>query len=125
LLLKTGGMPSRPLHRLRRRRLSGIFLTINLPRMNGANAHGGPNPRSPVPTVLIVGPYRFSFFATDRSEPPHIHAIRGTQVAKFWLSPVRLAKNKGFAEHELNAVERLVVQYEARFLEAWRDYFGP
>jgi hypothetical protein len=42
---------------------------------------------------------------------------------QFWLDPVRLARSKGFAAHELTRVEGLVVDNQARFLEAWREFF--
>ena len=64
-----------------------------------------------MPTVLQDGPYSFIFFSSDQSEPSHIHVKRDWQIAKFWLTPVSLAKNKGFKEHELNKVARLVVKH--------------
>jgi hypothetical protein len=76
-----------------------------------------------MPTVLQDGPYSFVFFSSDRSEPPHIHVKRDRQITKFWLSPVSLAKNRGFAGHELNEIARLVIQHEERLLEAWHEYF--
>ena len=30
------------------------------------------------------------------------------QIAKFWLAPISLEKNRGFKEHELNQIARLV-----------------
>jgi hypothetical protein len=77
-----------------------------------------------MPTVLRDGPYTFVFFSSDRGEPPHIHGKRDRQIAKFWIEPVSLAKNRGFAKHELIDLERLVVQYQENLLEAWHDYFG-
>ena len=77
-----------------------------------------------MPTVYRDGPFSFLFFSSDRGEPPHIHVKRDRQVAKFWLEPVALAKNRGFAEHELSRIERLVLQYQATLLEAWHEYFG-
>jgi hypothetical protein len=77
-----------------------------------------------MPTVFQAGPYGFIFFSSDGGEPAHIHVKRGRQIAKFWLEPVSLAKNKGFKEHELNQVARLVVKYREKLLEAWHDYFG-
>jgi hypothetical protein len=77
-----------------------------------------------VPTVLTVGPYKFRFFSTDRLEPRHIHATCGTVVAKFWLDPVRFAKNAGFPDHELNSLARLVIEHQETFRRAWDDYFG-
>ena len=77
-----------------------------------------------MPTVIRAGPYSFIFFSSDRNEPPHIHVKRDRQVAKYWLEPVALAKNRGFAEHELNDIETLVAQNQQILIEAWHDYFG-
>jgi hypothetical protein len=45
-------------------------------------------------------------------------------IAKFWLNPIALAKNRGFAKHELNRIARLVDRHRQTLLEAWHDYFG-
>jgi|GEM_PF-2325276 hypothetical protein len=39
------------------------------------------------------------------------------------MNPVSLEKNRGFKEHELNLIARLVEEYEKILLEAWDDYF--
>lgn len=77
-----------------------------------------------MPTVLQDGPYSFVFFSSDGGEPPHIHVERDRQIAKFWLAPVSLTKNRGFSEDELRRIVRLVVKHQATFLEAWHEYFG-
>jgi hypothetical protein len=64
------------------------------------------------------------FFSSDGSEPPHIHVKRNRRIVKFWLAPAVLAKNRGFAGHELNRIARLVTEYEPTILEAWHEYFG-
>jgi hypothetical protein len=71
-----------------------------------------------MPTALQVGPYSFIFFSSDRGEPAHIHVKRDRQLAKFWLSPVALAKNRGFKDHELNEISRLVEEHEQTLWEA-------
>lgn len=76
-----------------------------------------------MPTVLQVGPYSFIFFSSDRGEPSHIHVKRDKQIAKFWLDPVSLEKNRGFKEHELNQIARLVEEHRTVLLDAWHDYF--
>lgn len=76
-----------------------------------------------MPTVLQVGPYSFIFFSSDRGEPGHIHVKRDRQLAKFWLDPVSLAKNRGFKDHELNDISQLVEEHKPILLEAWHDYF--
>jgi hypothetical protein len=77
-----------------------------------------------IPTVLIDGPYSFVFFSSDRGEPPHIHVKRDQQIAKFWLLPVGLAKNRGFAQSEVSRISRLVMKHESVLLEAWNEFSG-
>lgn len=77
-----------------------------------------------MPTVLQEGPYSFVFFSSDRSEPAHIHVKRDRLIAKFWLDPIALAKNRGFKEHELNQILRLVEKYQQTFIEAWHEHFN-
>jgi hypothetical protein len=77
-----------------------------------------------MPTVCEDGPYSFVFFSSDQTEPPHIHVKRDRQIAKFWLEPVSLVTNRGFSRHEVEQIERLVVEHRALLLEAWHDYFG-
>ncbi len=76
------------------------------------------------PTVLRTGPYRFYFYSHEPSEPPHVHVDRGDQSAKFWLSPVALARNLGYSAEELRRIERTVMEHQRVLLEAWNDYFG-
>lgn len=76
-----------------------------------------------MPTVLQIGPYIFIFFSSDQNEPAHIHVKRDRQIAKYWLEPVALATNRGFKDHELNKIERLVEENREKFVEAWHDYF--
>ena len=77
-----------------------------------------------MPTALKDGPYSFIFFSSDKGEPPHIHVKRDKEVAKFWLDPVALSKNKGFKQHELNQIARLVEKYRETLIEAWHEYFS-
>ena len=50
-----------------------------------------------MPTVLRSGPYRVYFYSHEGREPPHVHVDREDRSAKFWLEPVGLARNFGFA----------------------------
>jgi hypothetical protein len=77
-----------------------------------------------MPTVLIIGPYRFFFYSDDRDEPPHIHIERDNHKAKFWLQPVRLQNSGGFKRKELNRIQELIEENRARFLEEWDEYFS-
>ncbi len=76
------------------------------------------------PNVLRSGPYRFYFYSHEPNEPPHVHVDREESTAKFWLDPVELAYNFGFGARELRQIERLVVEHQSEFLEAWYGYFG-
>ncbi|MHB1619295.1 MAG: DUF4160 domain-containing protein [Sulfuricella sp.] len=77
-----------------------------------------------MPTILRIGPYRFFLYGSDRDEPVHIHVERDDMIAKFWISPVRLANSGGFGRVELVRIQKIVVEYQPRLLEAWHEYFG-
>jgi hypothetical protein len=72
-----------------------------------------------VPTILRSGPYRLYFHSHEPNEPPQIHVDRDALSAKFWLDPVALVWNFGFAPHELNRIEKLVFEHRTKLLEAW------
>jgi hypothetical protein len=73
-----------------------------------------------MPVVLRVKGYRFWFYEADLDEPPHVHVGKEGKEAKYWLVPVVLAKSRRFREHELNEIERILVEYEDNILEAWQ-----
>ena len=77
-----------------------------------------------MPTVLRVGPYRFHFYSREQNEPPHIHVARDDLEAKFWLQPVALAPNYGFALSELQKVAGLVEEHCQQLLNASIEWHG-
>jgi len=77
-----------------------------------------------MPTVKRIGPYRFYFYSNENDEPPHIHVDRDALSAKFWLSPVAFASNKGFSSRELREIEGHTQENREEFLEAWYGHFG-
>jgi hypothetical protein len=77
-----------------------------------------------VPTVLRSGPYRFYFYSHEPNEPSQVHVERDDCAAKFWLEPVMLAANHGFAAHELNAIQSIIEEHLQALLEEWNGYFG-
>jgi hypothetical protein len=77
-----------------------------------------------MPTVLRVGPYRFFFYSSDGSEPPHVHVERDQDTAKFWLSPVRLQKSGGFRRHELRRIQQIIDDHREALLRSWNGYFN-
>jgi Domain of unknown function (DUF4160) len=64
-----------------------------------------------MPTVMRSGPFRFHFYSDEGNEPPHIHVETSDGECKFWLDPVRLAKNKGIAPETIRQIERIVFEY--------------
>lgn len=77
-----------------------------------------------MPTVLRSGPYRLFFYSGDRDEPRHVHVERDSNLAKFWLDPVRLAESGGFGRAEIRRVETLVRDNVVRLRRAWDEYFA-
>ncbi len=66
-----------------------------------------------------------NFFSSDQREPAHIHVKRDRKLAKYWLDPITLEKNRGFKEHELNQIAKLITEHQPAILSAWHDYFDP
>ena len=60
----------------------------------------------------------------DCNEPLHVHVERDDNTCKFWLQPLGLAKNDGFAARELNVIRRMIVTHRAAILEAWNEHCG-
>lgn len=79
-----------------------------------------------MPTVLRIGPYRFHFYTREPGEPPHIHVERDDKEAKFWLQSLELARNYGFAPHEINELAQIVWSADqVTLIQKWHDYHGP
>lgn len=77
-----------------------------------------------MPTILVIQGYRFFFFSLDRVEPIHIHVEKGDYFAKYWLQPIVLARSKGFRNHELTQIRRIIEQYQQEFIESWYEHFS-
>jgi len=74
-----------------------------------------------MPTVLIIGSYRFHFYSDEGKEPPHIHIEYGASECKFWLSPISLARNKGIKPPKLREIEKLVFKHNNFLLEKYYE----
>jgi hypothetical protein len=77
-----------------------------------------------VPTLLHIEGFRFSFFAGDGVEPPHVHVAKGDAAAKIWLRPVRVEYARGFNPAEMRRLREIAIEHEAVFLERWNEYFS-
>jgi hypothetical protein len=77
-----------------------------------------------MPNVLRVKGYRFFFFSLEGQEPPHVHVEAAEKFAKFWLTPVSLAKSRGFRSSELTEIQRIVEENRDLFEEKWHEHFS-
>jgi len=77
-----------------------------------------------VPSIAQIGPWRLFFYSEEGTEPPHVHVRSGRATAKFWLGPVRLARSRRLADHQLREVQRIVEENERRILEVWHERFA-
>ena len=77
-----------------------------------------------MPTLLRIGAFRFYFYSHEPNEPPHVHVDRGDATIKVWLTPVEVAKSRGFRAHEINDILIMVAEHRAMLVERWHEYFG-
>ncbi len=75
-----------------------------------------------MPTVLRIGPFRFHFYSDEGSEPHHIHVATPDGECKFWLDPIRLARNKGVSPLTVRKIEKLVFEHQAFLMEKYDDF---
>ncbi len=53
-----------------------------------------------------------------------MHVAHAGRYAKFWLEGVELAYNRGFRDHELTEIRKIVIENRGFFLEKWHEYFS-
>ena len=75
-----------------------------------------------MPTVLRIGSFRFHFYSDERNEPAHIHVATPDGECKFWLEPIKLARNKGVPSHKIRVIEKLVFKYQSLLMEKYNEY---
>ncbi len=54
----------------------------------------------------------------------HIHVRCHAARAKYWLDPIALAENLGFAAHELAEMAGVVRDNRTKIERAWHEHFG-
>ena len=75
------------------------------------------------PTIFIEGQFRFYFNSREETRM-HVHVQGQNGKAKFWLEPfVALADFRGLKKHEINQIQQIVEEQEARFIDDWRKHF--
>ncbi len=77
-----------------------------------------------MPTILRWNGYRFYFFSNEGHEPPHVHIDKSGRSCKFWLDPVSLAINRGYAVHEMTEIRDKVIEQQRQFLDTWHGHLG-
>ncbi|MCX6049204.1 MAG: DUF4160 domain-containing protein [Chloroflexi bacterium] len=70
---------------------------------------------------IKIGPYEVRFYEYDLNERPHVHVRREGKQAKFWLTPIELFQNRGYADHELSKIEQLLRKNRQRLLTLWDE----
>lgn len=75
-----------------------------------------------MPTVLRIQAYRFHFYSDEGDEPPHIHIETPDGECKFWLEPVRLARNKGVPAVTVRKLERLVFEHHNFLISKYYEF---
>ena len=75
-----------------------------------------------MPTVLRIGSFRFHFYSDERNEPPHIHVATTDGECKFWIEPIRLARNKNVSPKVIRDIEKLVFEYQKFLKEKYCEF---
>ena len=76
-----------------------------------------------MPTVLIKNGFRLFFYSNEFNEPVHIHVEKAENVAKFWIKPVKLAKNDGFNSNDLKKIIQIIFKNQKLIEEKWNEHF--
>jgi hypothetical protein len=77
-------------------------------------------------TVFRHDGFRF-FFYSNEGEPrelAHEHVMKGGGEAKFWVSPVAVARSSGFDAKTLRLLALVVAGNVARIKKAWDEHFS-
>lgn len=77
-----------------------------------------------MPTLLIWRDYRFRFYSSDRTEPPHVHIQEDGRDAKIWLHGLDVSFNHGYNERELQKLIAKVAEHRNGWIGSWNEYFG-
>ncbi len=88
--------------------------------------HGGDgrNNGSCRPSRILPALIDFIFTALTVTSGRMFTFRRGRVVCKFWLDPVALAQNHGFAARELNEIRAIIREERTKIEGAWREHCG-
>lgn len=74
-----------------------------------------------MPIILRVKGYRIRFYEADLDEPIHVHIEKENKTAKYWLSPITVARQGRFRPHELAEIERILGEHRDKILRVWQQ----
>jgi hypothetical protein len=63
----------------------------------------------------------FRYWSNEPDEPLHIHVWKAGRQAKFWLRPVSMYKNRGFAPAEIRQIEAIIVRNHSLLVRKCQD----
>jgi hypothetical protein len=76
-----------------------------------------------MPTILIIGKYRF-FFNSREELRMHIHVSTSEGTAKFWLEPILgLSDYYNLSTKELKEISEIIKEHKHEFIKAWEKHF--
>jgi hypothetical protein len=76
-----------------------------------------------MPLIFTKDGYRFFFYSNEGYEPIHVHVEKSGCVAKFWIKPVKPAKNEGFKPKELKTIMELIFENQSLIEGKWNEHF--
>lgn len=75
-----------------------------------------------MPTLPVIGPYRFFIVMGDCAEPRHVHVKGGGDgEVKVWLEPVELAASKGYTRLRIERILALVRENRGVLILRWNE----
>ena len=75
-----------------------------------------------MPVVLRVAGYKFFFYQADlANKPPLVHVTKEDNEAKFWLDPIKIAREGKFRKSDLRDIERIIEDNLQFLLNAWQE----
>ena len=77
-----------------------------------------------MPIIITKNGYRLFFYSNEMNEPIHVHVEKAENVAKFWLNPIRLAKNDGFKSYEVKKIIKIIFEHQQLIEVKWNEHFN-
>jgi len=82
------------------------------------------NIRRNMPVIFTEDGFRFFFYSNEGHEPIHVHIEKSGCVAKFWIKPIKLAKNEGFKSKELKRIIEIIFENQLAIEDKWNEHFS-